>query len=362
MPVYKAQGASWWTLACMPCTCLCCCGACCEGSVCSQTLPENCTGEFLGRGVPCDPNPCLGVCCTVEDDPNSDGVIGVCQETTEAECGELGGDWYDNVTCEYAPCSCDCSDPGWSVSFSVAGTYTFPLGQACVFPAHIQVTITDDDGTRTENYISSGGSFTVEFGDNATVEMCVNPDVVFDCDPDDGCTESETGTLTYQECVEQCVEGVRCIEDVGCVTAYDTAPVGYATLGECEDDCAWANWVGDGPKPQAYTKSTTPHVPKPPRAKRPKPVRRQGAGAVLKSLLATIGITTKPGCKCNQRARTMDDNGIDWCAANIPQIVDWLEEEHKRQKIKLPFSKLIAGLLVRYAIRRARAINKGEKK
>lgn len=351
-------------LSSMTCTCSCCCGACCDGSECTQTLPEDCAGEFLGRGVSCTPNPCLGVCCTITGTANTAGVEGFCEETTEATCQANGGDWYENQTCEYAPCTCDCSDPGWTVSFVPAGSYTFTLGKACVFPAHIQVTITDDDGTRTENYLhTSGGTFTVSFGTNALVEFCVNPDVVFDCNPDEGCVESNTGTYTYQECLDECVERVQCVEDVGCVTAFAHPSAGYNNLQECEDDCAWGLWVGDGPKAQFFKPLARARTPRPKKAKGPRPVLREakGVGSVLKALLATVGITSKPGCKCNKRASDMDANGVDWCRQNIPLIVDWLREEHQRQKIRLPFSKLLASLLVRYAIYRAKTLTKGDK-
>ena len=83
-----------------------------------------------------------------------------------------------------------------------------------------------------------------------------------------------------------------------------------------------------------------------------------GPGTELKKLLSKVGITTSPGCACNQRAKVMDQKGCDWCAENLPTITAWLKEEHTRQKIMLPFSETVVSLLVRYAIRRARAINK----
>lgn len=83
-----------------------------------------------------------------------------------------------------------------------------------------------------------------------------------------------------------------------------------------------------------------------------------GPGTELKKLLSKIGITTKPGCQCNQRARVMDEKGADWCAENLSTIVGWLKEEHARQKILIPFSETAVSLLVKYAIRRARAIAK----
>ena len=83
-----------------------------------------------------------------------------------------------------------------------------------------------------------------------------------------------------------------------------------------------------------------------------------GPGTELKKLLSKVGITTKPGCACNKRARVMDAKGCDWCAENLSTITGWLKEEHARQKIMIPFSETAVSLLVRYAIRRARAIAK----
>ncbi len=76
-------------------------GACClsDGS-CQVLLEEECTpiGEFLGRGVPCDPNPCfvpVGACC-FEDE--SCGVL------TESECQGSGGVFLADEDCDPNPC------------------------------------------------------------------------------------------------------------------------------------------------------------------------------------------------------------------------------------------------------------------
>jgi hypothetical protein len=79
------------------------------------------------------------------------------------------------------------------------------------------------------------------------------------------------------------------------------------------------------------------------------------AGTELKRLLKTwLGIEAKPGCACNKRARLMDSHGCDWCLENVDRIVGWLREEHKRQKVMLPFSEIGARVLVMTAIRNAR--------
>ena len=108
------------------------------------------------------------------------------------------------------------------------------------------------------------------------------------------------------------------------------------------------------------THSSYPRVPKPgfvPPAPTPA-APTHGPGTELKKLLSKVGITTKPGCACNKRARVMDEKGCDWCAENLSTITAWLKEEHARQKIMIPFSETAVSLLVRYAIRRARAIAK----
>lgn len=77
-----------------------------------------------------------------------------------------------------------------------------------------------------------------------------------------------------------------------------------------------------------------------------------GAGSELKALLARIGIVATPGCSCNKRARTMDEQGCDWCEQHIDQIDAWLAEEAKKRK--LPYLSLAGKALIRLAIRRAR--------
>jgi hypothetical protein len=89
--------------------------------------------------------------------------------------------------------------------------------------------------------------------------------------------------------------------------------------------------------------------------KRPHPQRDQGPGAELKALLRRyLRIVTKPGCKCNTRARMMDERGCQWCLDNLDEIVGWLQEEHTRQKILLPFVPLAAKQLVKLAVRNAK--------
>lgn len=77
-----------------------------------------------------------------------------------------------------------------------------------------------------------------------------------------------------------------------------------------------------------------------------------GPGTELKALLARIGIKAAPNCSCNARARLMDERGVDWCEANLKEIVGWLREEATKRG--LPFVDLAGRMLVRKAIRNAR--------
>lgn len=79
---------------------------------------------------------------------------------------------------------------------------------------------------------------------------------------------------------------------------------------------------------------------------------QQGAGTELKKLLSKIGIVAKPGCSCNRRAKSMNENGIEWCEQNVATIVSWLREEATRRK--LPFVDAAGTLLVRRAIANAK--------
>jgi len=81
-----------------------------------------------------------------------------------------------------------------------------------------------------------------------------------------------------------------------------------------------------------------------------KPAFHSGPGTELKKLLSRFGIGPK-GCGCNARAAEMNRLGPAWCRENIETIADWLAEQAKKRK--LPFTRLGAKLLIRWAIRRA---------
>lgn len=76
----------------------------------------------------------------------------------------------------------------------------------------------------------------------------------------------------------------------------------------------------------------------------------EGVGTELKNMLSTIGISASAGCSCHQRAKAMNDNGLQWCKEHTDTIVSWLEEEAKKRKI--PFLKFGAKKLIKFAIKK----------
>ena len=77
-----------------------------------------------------------------------------------------------------------------------------------------------------------------------------------------------------------------------------------------------------------------------------------GVGLELHRLLARFGFKSTSKCNCDQRASLMNQEGPDWCEANLETIVGWLEEEAKNRR--LPFVKVAGRILVRRAISNAR--------
>ena len=107
-------------------------------------------------------------------------------------------------------------------------------------------------------------------------------------------------------------------------------------------------WTIDTDHP-AYPREAKPgFVPVPP----PEPAPTHGPGTELKKLLSRVGITASPDCSCNARARLMDERGIEWCEANVEEIVGWLREEATKRG--LPFIDMAGRMLVKRAIRNAR--------
>jgi hypothetical protein len=97
------------------------------------------------------------------------------------------------------------------------------------------------------------------------------------------------------------------------------------------------------------TWTVDPEHPAYPRVPRP----AGGPGSELKKLLSRIGIRSSPSCKCNARARELDARGVAWAEANTETVCGWLREESERRR--LPFFAPAARLLVRRAIKNARA-------
>jgi hypothetical protein len=76
--------------------------------------------------------------------------------------------------------------------------------------------------------------------------------------------------------------------------------------------------------------------------------RIKGAGTKLKTILGWFFIRPKEGCKCNDRATIMDENGPQWCRDNLETIVGWLREEAENRS--LPFIEFVARQAVLQAI------------
>ena len=79
-----------------------------------------------------------------------------------------------------------------------------------------------------------------------------------------------------------------------------------------------------------------------------------GPGTELKKLLKMLGLPDRPGCKCNKRAKKMDEWGAEECSKpeRMTEIVGWLKEEAVKQKV--PFVEWAARVIVKRAIRNAR--------
>lgn len=81
----------------------------------------------------------------------------------------------------------------------------------------------------------------------------------------------------------------------------------------------------------------------------------RGAGTELKKILETFGIKSTATCSCNQRAKTMNENGIEWCKNNKDTILSWLQEESLKRN--LPFFKFAGKRIINLAIQRAEKKN-----
>ena len=85
----------------------------------------------------------------------------------------------------------------------------------------------------------------------------------------------------------------------------------------------------------------------------------KGAGTELMLMLSSplwsrLGIKVTTSCKCTSHAKKMNDRGTDWIEQNTNTVVEWLKNEHNHQRIKIPFSKTVAKMMIRVAMRRAK--------
>ena len=111
-------------------------------------------------------------------------------------------------------------------------------------------------------------------------------------------------------------------------------------------------WTIDVDHP-AYPRHPKPGFA-PPQPEPPQP--SHGPGTELKTLLAgwPFYIVSSPDCKCNARARYMDEKGCDWCESpeGMTEIMGFLREAAEERG--LPFLDVAARLLVKRAIHNAR--------
>lgn len=117
------------------------------------------------------------------------------------------------------------------------------------------------------------------------------------------------------------------------------------------DPCAACPRGSWGPWMRCLPDQPVPAAP----SQMPAPALRGGVigpGTALKEMLALVGLYSGQDCKCDSRARTMDEQGPEWCERNMDLIVGWLAEEAKRRR--LPFMPSAARFLLRAAIAKAR--------
>ena len=77
----------------------------------------------------------------------------------------------------------------------------------------------------------------------------------------------------------------------------------------------------------------------------------EGVGTELKKLLSWMNIEATPNCTCNQKAKFINNKGIEWCKEHVDVICSWLKEEAVKRK--LPFFNYGAKKLINFAISRA---------
>lgn len=80
-----------------------------------------------------------------------------------------------------------------------------------------------------------------------------------------------------------------------------------------------------------------------------------GVGTELKKILAAFGIKSNNNCSCNEKAKLLNENGIEWAKQNVEEISSWLEEEAGKRK--LPYFKYVGKKLIKLAIHRAEKLS-----
>ena len=207
--------------------------------------------------------------------------------------------------------------------------------------------------------------FNGNFGNEARTE-CVKFTLI-GCDRVRGRVEDLTSLVTGlpgQADLPNCDQGPKNVDDLLEYSATDNTYIDENT-GEfiCEQgsDCGFpegtpafnptipGQWVGDnfpiefeGQTARAKKKMETRSLP-------------AGPGTELKKLLGRLGLPDRPGCRCNKRAKQMDDmekKEPGWCENHLEEIVGWLREEAVKRK--LPFVEWGAKIIVRRAIRNAK--------
>lgn len=93
------------------------------------------------------------------------------------------------------------------------------------------------------------------------------------------------------------------------------------------------------------------------RAKFPKTLEENpnGPGTILTNMISTMGIKSTSNCSCRRHAIEMNDNGPDWCEANLPVILGWLKEESEKRR--LPYIESVASMIVKRAIKTSRRLS-----
>jgi hypothetical protein len=83
--------------------------------------------------------------------------------------------------------------------------------------------------------------------------------------------------------------------------------------------------------------------------------QEQGPGTELKVILESLGIRASSDCKCNTRAKymnQMESENPGWCESNIETILGWLREAAGERG--LPFFDAAGRIVIRRAIKNAR--------